>query len=305
MRIVFIGTVEFSLHCLKEIFDHGGHVVAVLTSPREKARFNSDYADLQTLSNSKNVPTYFIHRWHDPQTVSIIRSLKPDVIFVFGISHIIPKEIMEIPPLGCVGVHPALLPANRGRHPLIWALVKGLKKSGLTFFFIDEGVDSGDILWQKSFAITLNDDARSLYDKIKALASEAIQDFLPKLASGDAPRTPQDHSKANYLRKRTEKDGEIDWAAPATQTYNLIRALTHPYVGAHTYFESAKTILWQSRLPNSEMSSDALKLDPGTVFDKNDKGLSIRTGDGYLYVPENEIQIHNTIPIGTRLGRKA
>ena len=199
----------------------------------------------------------------------------------------------------------ALLPANRGRHPLIWSLVKGEKKGGLTFFYLDEGVDSGDILWQESFPISLSDNARSLYDKMKILASRAIKDFLPKLAKGTAPRIPQDHTAANYLRKRTEKDGEISWNASGMHTYNLIRALSRPYVGAHTYFDNLKTIMWQAELPNSSAPHDAICLDHGTVFANDEKGLSIRTADGFLQVIEYEIQQDRHIPIGTKFGRKA
>ena len=305
MRIVFIGTVEFSLHCLREIFDNGGNIVAVLTLPHEKSGFNSDYADLAPLAKSKNVPIYPIDQWQDPQTFALIRSLKPDVIFVFGISRIIPTDIINIPPAGCIGTHPALLPANRGRHPLIWSLVKGEKKGGLTFFYLDEGVDSGDILWQESFPITLSDNARSLYNKMKVLASRAIKDFLPKLAKGTTPRIPQDHTAANYLRKRTEQDGEINWNTSGMHTYNLIRALSRPYVGAHTYFDNLKTIIWKAEIPNSAAPPDAICLDHGTVFANDEKGLSIRTADGFLQVIEHEIQQDRHIPIGTKFGRKA
>ncbi|MGB0383246.1 MAG: methionyl-tRNA formyltransferase [Ardenticatenaceae bacterium] len=302
MRIVFVGTVDFSKHCLQQVLENGGHVVAVLTLPRERARFNNDYADLKPTAISYGVPVYHIDKINDPETITLIRSLQPDVIFVFGLSQLISKEILEIPPLGCIGTHPALLPRNRGRHPLIWALVEGLTESGLTFFYLDEGADSGDILWQKSFPITLEDDAGTLYDKMKILATQAIQDFLHQLGQGTASRIPQKHSQATYWRKRTAKDGEIHWDAPTIQTYNLIRGLTHPYIGAHSYLNGKKIVIWRTQLPSVSLPTEAKKLPPGSIFTQSDSGFNVRTGDGFLTLLEYELMHKGSLKIGMRLG---
>lgn len=305
MRIVFVGAVEFSRHCLEEVLRNGGHVVAVLTLPEDKGRkVHSDYADLSDVATEHGVPVYRLRtKIGAPENVELIRSLRPDIIFIFGWSQLVPKEVLDIPPLGCIGTHPALLPRNRGRHPLIWALVEGLQESGLTFFYIDEGTDSGDILWQKSFTITLEDDARSLYEKIKALASEAIREFLPQLERGIASKIPQDHSQATYWRKRTQEDGEIDWSAPTLKCYNLIRALARPYLGAHTYFGDGKVIIWRARLPEAALPADAEYLEPGTVLVSEDGAFNVRTGDGYLTVLVYECEKVISIEPGMKLGR--
>lgn len=302
MRIVFAGVVDFSRHCLQQVGDCGGNVVAVLTLAKGDAGFHSDYADLSDVAIQHGVPVHKVKNLNAPESVELIRSLQPDVIFIFGWSQIISKQILDIPPLGCIGSHPALLPKNRGRHPIIWALVEGLEESGLTFLYLDEGADSGDILWQKPFSITLEDNAGSLYKKIKALASEAIREFLPKLEKGTAMRVPQNHSRATYWRKRTEKDGEINWAAPTIQVYNLVRALTHPYVGAHAYLEGKKVIVWRARLPNKPLSPEALGLPPGAVLARADSGFNIRTGNGYLTVLEYEVLGRETIEVSSQVG---
>jgi methionyl-tRNA formyltransferase len=299
MRIVFVGAVDFSRHCLQEVLRNGGQVVGVVTLDRRFASFNADYADLSDVAKIHKIPIYKIERISDPQTVGLIRSLKPDVLFVFGWSQLIPKEILEIPLKGCIGTHPALLPRNRGRHPLIWALVEGLKESGMTFFYLDEGADSGDILWQKAFPITLEDDAGTLYQKIKELASEAIPVFLRQLENGTAPRTPQNHSRATYWRKRGEKDGEIRWDASSMEIYNLIRALTHPYVGAHTYWGDHKVIVWKGRLEGALEEASA----PGKVLARTPDGLRVRTGDGYVTLLDFEVSGGAEIPVGSALGR--
>jgi methionyl-tRNA formyltransferase len=217
----------------------------------------------------------------DPVAITQIRELKPDVIFVWGLSQLVPSDILSIPSIGCIGVHPALLPRNRGRHPIIWALVEGLTESGLTFFYMDEGADSGDILWQKAFPISLDDDAATLYQKIEILASEAISQFLPQLQNGTAPRIPQDHTKATYWRKRGEADGLIDWRAPSLRTYNLIRALIHPYVGAHTLLNGRKVIVWRAKLAG-QTPATLMQASPGTVVRCSTGSILVRTGDGFL-----------------------
>ena len=232
MRIIFVGAVDFSRHCLKEVLKNDGNVVAVITLAGEHKSNHSDYALLSDIALRHRIPAYNVKNINSNDNVDLIRSLRPEVIFVFGWSQIISKRILDIPPLGCIGTHPALLPANRGRHPVVWALVKGLKESGLTFLYLDEGIDSGDILWQKPFEITFRDDAAKVYEKIKILAGKAIKEFLPELKDSTAKRVAQEHTCATYLRKRNERDGLINWTAKTIETYNLIRGLARPYVGA-------------------------------------------------------------------------
>ena len=289
MRIVFTGTVDFSRHCLEEVLRMGGDIVGILTLEKENAQFNSDYADLGPVADKYGVPIYRIKNINDHGTIAHIKNLDPDVIFVFGFSQLIKKEILDIPPLGCIGAHPALLPKNRGRHPLIWALIEDLKDSGLTFFYLDEGADSGDILWQKTFRITDEDDAGTLYDRIKILATEGIREFLPRLQSGSAPRIPQDHSLATYWRKRGEEDGEIVWTGTTRQVFNLVRALTRPYVGAHTFKGENRILIWRSRIiPRPERIPEYRTAGAGEILSEPSPAFFVRTGDGVLEVMEWE-----------------
>ena len=302
MRIVFIGAIEFSRCCLNEILKSGGEVVGIFTIAKELAHRHSDYADLLEIGDNYGIPTYSVKNINAPHNIQLLRSLEADVIFIFGWSQLVSEYILKLAPLGCIGTHPALLPRNRGRHPIIWALVEGLEESGLTFLYLDEGTDSGDILWQKSFPITLEDNAASLYKKIEVLACEAIREFLIQLEQGTAPRIAQDHSKATYWRKRTEKDGEIDWLASSMKTYNQIRALARPYVGAHTHLGSEKLLVWRAGLPDRILPHQDLELQPGIVLALTNKGFDVRTGDGYLTVLEYGSSVETAIDIGVRLG---
>jgi len=303
MRILFVGAIKFSLSCLNAVINAGGDVIAVLTLPENRAGFHSDYAELAPTASEHGIPCFHLQKpINYPENAALIHSLRPDVVFVFGWSELVSKEILKIPPLGCIGTHPALLPKNRGRHPLIWALVEGLEQSGLTFLYLDEGPDSGDILWQSSFDITLEDDAASLYEKMKCMAVSAIGEFLPLLEKGIAPRKSQDHAQATYWRKRTESDGEIHWDKPTMAAYNLIRALTRPYVGAHTSISGRKMFIWRSRLPEQTMLSKGQSLLPGEILRCGSDGIDVRTGDGYLTLLEYELPQDASLREGAVLG---
>ena len=284
MRIVLVGTVAFSLRCLQEIVAMGGDVAAVLTLSPGDATFNADYADLGPLARERDIPVHRIKRTSDPETIALLRELAPDVIFVFGWSQLVPREVLELAPLGCIGTHPALLPRGRGRHPIVWTLVEGLERSGLTFFYLDEGADSGDILWQGEFEIGLEDDAATLYAKVEELAARAIREFLPQLEAGTAPRTRQDDALATTWRKRTDVDRVIDWSAPSLTVYNLVRALTHPYVGATTSADDTELVVWRARMRDGE-AADA---PPGTILAAGDAGIEVRTGDSSLLLVDIE-----------------
>lgn len=297
MRILFIGTVAFSRHCLEQIMLNNGQVIALLTlPPLDRPRFNSDYTDLRPTAEKYGIPVYPIKKISDPPTLELIRRLAPDILFVFGFSQLIPSEILTLPPKGCVGVHPTLLPRHRGRHPLIWALIHGLRESGLTFFYLDEGADSGDILWQRPFPITLEDTAATLYQKIEQLASNAIREFLPQLEKGTAPRLPQDHTLADYWPKRTRCDGWIHWNRPAMEIYNLIRALTHPYPGAETFFREKPVRIWAATPPVEDKTPPSAKIAAGTICRIEDQKLLVATADRPLWITQFESSL--SLPAG-------
>ena len=159
MRIVYVGSVIFSAKALEKLISIEAEIVGVVT--KNESTFNSDFFDLSSISKVNEIPYHYTSNINSAETVNWIRQFNPDIIFCFGWSNLIKKEVLEISPLGVIGFHPTLLPYNKGRHPLIWAKVLGLQKSGTTFFFMDEGADTGDILSQEVFEIDFEDDAGS------------------------------------------------------------------------------------------------------------------------------------------------
>jgi len=165
MKIVFIGSVEFSLHALRRLVELNAEVVGVCTL--KKSKFNTDHCDLSHFCAQSGIPSTYVDDINSIENLQWISNKSPDIIFCFGWSRFLKKEILALAPLGVVGFHPSALPKNRGRHPIIWALVLGLRETASTFFFMDEGADSGPILSQQAICIDSEDDARSLYNKIR------------------------------------------------------------------------------------------------------------------------------------------
>jgi len=284
MKILFIGTVEFSYKALEKIINVGGEIVGVCT--KEKSNFNSDFKDLTPLCAINNIPYKFIDDINSKENIKWINSLTPDIIFCFGWSSLIKKELLELTPMGVVGFHPAKLPKNRGRHPIIWALALGLEKSASTFFFMDEGADSGNILSQMEFDILKDDDAKSLYSKVIDTALLQIDEFLPKLINRTYIILPQDHSQSNIWRKRGKKDGEIDFKMSSNAIFNLVRALTKPYVGAHLVYNEQDIIVWKVEMIENNSSN----IEYGKVIESKDDSIIVKTYDGAIKIIKHEFK---------------
>ncbi len=283
MKIAFIGAVDFSAAALEKVIHEGGHVVGVLT--KESSSINSDFVDLTPICLTHGIPVRFWKGAADNQDCVVwLGSLSPDVIFCFGWSHLLPDEMLRLSPEGVIGFHPAALPQNRGRHPIIWALALGLEETASTFFYIDRGADSGDILSQVPITISFNDDASTLYEKITRTALDQIKGFLPLLAVGKVDRIPQDHALANTWRKRGREDGRIDFRMTANAVYNLVRALTRPYPGAHVEWRGRNISIWKAE----PVENSNFNLEPGLVLSVERSRITVKCGEGAVLLLEHE-----------------
>ncbi|RXJ68984.1 methionyl-tRNA formyltransferase [Halarcobacter ebronensis] len=282
MKIVFIGTVEFSRKALQKLIEMGAEIVGVCT--KKRSDFNSDFVDITPLCKENEIPFRFVENINEKENINWIASLSPDIIFCFGWSSLIKKELLELPPMGVIGYHPAKLPYNRGRHPLIWTLVLGLDKSASTFFFMDESADSGDILSQKDFEVFASDTAKILYDRVIGIALEQIEDFVPQLQKKNYQRIQQDNSLANIWRKRGQADGKIDFRMSSQAIYNLVRALSKPYIGAHLEYNGKNINIWRVRVVENSQQN----IEFGKVLDISDNKVLVKTYDGAIEIIEHQ-----------------
>jgi methionyl-tRNA formyltransferase len=284
MRVAFIGCVEYSYRFLARLLELPEAEIVGVAS-RASSTFNADFCSLRPLAERHGIPYLDVYG-NDQETLAAwLRGLHPDVAYCFGWSYLLRPPVLSIPRLGVVGYHPAALPRNRGRHPVIWALALGLPRTASTFFFLDEGVDSGDILSQQPVSILPEDDARSLYDKLTETALGQIEAFTRELATGRCERRPQDPAQATRWRRRTPKDGQIDWRMAATSIHNLVRALTRPYAGAHCVVDGAEVKVWKTALVESR--DLPLDVEPGKVLDAQGGAFVVQCGSGAIAVVEH------------------
>lgn len=284
MRIVFIGTVISSYQLLETILEKTKLEVAAIIT-KKSSSYNKDFVDLTPLAEKFSIPIHYIDPNQVSQTADIIKQTNPDICFCFGWSHLLDNETLSLPRLGTMGYHPSSLPENRGRHPIIWALVLGLSETASTFFMMDEGADSGDITSQKKVAIHYEDDAQSLYDKLMDVAKIQIVEIAQQLIAGTLKPKPQNHAKATYWRKRGAKDGLIDLRMTSREIYNLVRALTKPYGGADLSSDNKMYKIWKVREISTGITSD----EPGKIIGMGNQGPIIKCGQDAIEVIESDL----------------
>ncbi|MDG2269486.1 MAG: formyltransferase family protein [Alphaproteobacteria bacterium] len=214
--------------------DTEGHAGIEITGivTRCSSPHGSDFVSLTDDADTMQAPCLEADDTSTEDLARWIRAKEPDAIFCIGWNRILPADIFDIPPRGVIGYHPAALPHNRGRHPIIWALARGLTQTASTFFLMDEGADTGAIVDQEPVPIGADDDAGRLYARLQDMAPDQLQRFVPHLRDGTLVPRPQDPESGNVWRKRTAEDGRIEWRMSATDIHNLVRALATPYPGA-------------------------------------------------------------------------
>lgn len=275
VKIIFMSGVELGYNCLKAIIEKGYKVEHVFSYSDDMSD-RSGYVDFSEICKRNKIELTKTSDINSKENVQKIKNIEPDVIFVIGWSSIINREILRIPKIGVIGHHPTLLPKHRGNAPIPWTLINGLTRSGITFMFLEEEVDRGDILIQKEFEVKMDYDASDLYKIVTEKTIEALFELLPKLEEGTYERVKQDPKRASLWRKRKPQDGIIDWNSMNIYLYNWIRGLTHPYPGAFTYYKDKKLLIWKAKI-----SGENAEGNPGQISFKDEK-IFIKTGDGVL-----------------------
>src|SRR5215468_7059120 len=283
MRIVFIGAGEIGMPTLQALLKLKHEVVGVVTQPDKpvgRAQLVEPPPIKKALSRTK-MPVLQPARIKDQQAIEEIHALKPDVIVVMAYGQILPRDVLEIPKVACLNLHASLLPRWRGAAPIQAAIAAGDRESGITVMYMDEGLDTGDILLQRGVAIQPDDTGGSLHDRLAHIAPEALLEALRLLAAGNAWRIPQDNAVATYAPKLKREHGLIDWSESAEAIERKIRAY-NPWPGAFM-----------------KVSGQNLKIFSASVVDLNgqpeqilrsDKDLIVATGKGALSLAEVQLE---------------
>jgi methionyl-tRNA formyltransferase len=231
---------------------------------------------------------------------AFVGNAKPDLLWVTDYRYLLPRPLLDLAPIGNVNLHPSLLPKYRGRASINWAILNGETTLGLTAHFIDEGMDTGDIIDQVSFELRQNQDVGDALRMLYPLYEEITVRVLDYFRSGAVPRRRQDHSQATSFPRRKADDGEIDWRKSAIKIVNLVRAVAAPYPGAFTECDGNRLMVWQASVGN--VARDASH-SPGVVMAKRRDAVVVACKDGCVVVeriealdPTQAVSIH----VGTR-----
>ena len=243
MRAVVFAYHNMGIAGIRALLEHGFTIPMVLSHEDDPGE-NRWFGSVAEFCRERGIPVFSPKDVNAPPWPDRIRAASPDLLFSFYYRSMLKREILEIPPLGAMNLHGSLLPKYRGRAPVNWVLVKGETETGVTLHFMTEKPDAGDIVGQAAVPIALDDTAFTLFGKMVDAASRLLGDLLPRIASGEIPRRPNDLARGSYFGGRRPEDGRIDWSRPAVEIYNLVRAVTRPFPGAFAELAGEKLTVW-------------------------------------------------------------
>ena len=284
MKVIFMGTPDFSVPTLQAVIDHHD-VIAVVTQPdKPKGRGKAmAFPPVKEKAMEYGIPVYQPVKARDPEFVKILKDLAPDVIVVVAFGQILPKEILEIPKYGCINGHASILPMYRGAGPVQWVVINGEQETGITTMRMDEGLDTGDMIEKAVIPIEPKAPGRTLYDKPIVLSGELMVSTLEKLEKGTAVFTPQGDRKTCYASMLDKKMGDIDFTKSAVEIERLIRGL-NPWPSAYTTLNGKTMKIW-----DADVVAGKEGVLPGTVLEVTKKSIIVQTGKDALSL--NEIQL--------------
>ena len=290
MRVVFMGTPDFSVGTLRELVKAGHEVVGVVSQPdKPKGRGKSLMpTPVKEAALELGLPVYQPKKVRDPEFLEVLRELAPEVIVVVAFGQIIPQSILELPPYGCINVHASLLPKYRGAAPIQWAVIDGEPESGVTIMKMDTGLDTGDMITKVVVPIEKDETGGSLFDKLSEAGAKLLVDTLPSLVDGTAVYEKQpEESPTPYAAMIQKQLGNIDWKRPAVEIERLIRGL-NPWPSAFTKLNGKTLKIWSAQVLN-ESEKDAAAV-PGTILSADAQGLCVKTGQGVLNITELQLE---------------
>lgn len=307
MRIVFMGTPDFAVPCLEALVAAGHEIAGVVTQPdRPKGRGHKlTPPPVKVLAEAKGLPVNQPERIKHPDFVGTLKELAPEMIVVVAFGQLLSKEILTLPKYGCVNVHASLLPGYRGAAPIHWAVINGETETGVTIMYMDEGLDTGDMILRESIPIEAGDTTGTVHDKLSAMGARLLVEAVAQIAAGTARRVPQDHAKSTYAPILTKEVELIHWEKNAAEVRNLIRGL-NPWPGAFTYYGGQVLKIWSAE----EWEEGTVSVAAGRVAASNQpenrpgqvtavlpkSGFVVLTGHGRLLVTEVQLQGSRRMP---------
>lgn len=290
MRVVFMGTPDFAVPSLRQLAGAGFAIAGVVTQPdRPRGRGKKlTFSPVKEAALELGLRVYQPQRVSETEFVSNLKTLKPDVIAVAAYGQLLPAEVLDLPPLGCINVHSSLLPKYRGAAPIQRAIMDGEDRTGITIMKMDRGLDSGDILLQTAINISGDDSFGVVHDRLAELGAGMLAEALRLLAEGKLTGTPQDNDRATYAPMLTRQDEIIDWQKGVKEIKNRVRAL-NPWPGARTFLNDRVLKIWVVS-EAGEVVPGPVKEPAGLVLGCSGGRLLVRCGDGTLIIGQLQLQ---------------
>lgn len=299
MRVALIGSVSSSWHTLRGLGESGVDIACVLGLDIRHAERVSDFRDLRPLAEKFGVPFRSFDKIAEPGVVELLGEQRPDLLFVVGLSQLVPQSVLDLARSGAIGFHPTPLPKGRGRAPVFWTIYLE-QPAAANLFWLTEQADAGDIVIQKPVEVRPDDYAQDLIDRTNEVLEQAVRELAPAIKSGNLPRTPQDHAQATWYGRRGPEDGRIDWSRPADELYRLIRAASRPYPGAFTSDRGNRLVVWRAALHDRD---DHVGTVGQVVRVDAARGALVQCGRGHLWITEAEDAVGQPIaPCKLRVG---
>lgn len=287
MKVIFMGTPDFSVGTLEALIEAGHEVALVVTQPdKPKGRGGKmQYTPVKEVAVAHNIPVYQPKRIREPECIEELRKYNADIMVVIAFGQILPKEILEMTPYGCVNVHASLLPSYRGAAPIQWAVINGEKVSGVTTMQMNEGLDTGDMLLKVEIPLDEKETGGSLHDKLAEAGARLCVETLDALKAGTVTPEKQGDSPTAYAKMLDKHMGKIDWKMSAKEIERLIRGL-NPWPSAYTRWnENDKGMkIWEAEVAEGQTDKAA-----GTVVEVAKDGFFVQTGDGLLKITALQI----------------
>lgn len=287
MRVVFMGTPAFAVPSLEALVNSDHEVVGVVTQPdRPKGRGQTVVpCPVKELAVARGLSVRQPDKIKSPEFLQQLTEWQPDVIAVTAFGRILPKTILDLPSMGCVNVHGSLLPAYRGAAPVQWALIHGDTETGITTMLMDEGMDTGAVLLQRTVPIEPEDTALELGARMAQAGGALLVETLTRLAAHTVVPRVQDHSRATMAPLLKKEDGVIDWTQPATKIANRLRGLS-PWPGSYTFHHEHRLIIRKGRVDANGGLVGGSVQRPGTILAVGPTSFWVETGEGRIEVLE-------------------
>lgn len=286
MRIVFMGTPDFSVGALEALIEAGHEIAAVVTQPdKPKGRSGQmQFPPVKECALKHGLTVWQPQKIKTPEWVDRLRQLQADIFVVAAFGQILSKEILDMPKYGCVNIHASLLPKYRGAAPINWAIINGEKETGVTIMQMNEGIDTGDMLSHTVVPIAPKETAATLFDKLAKAGAELIVETLPRLETGEIIPVPQDESQASHVKMMSKSLGRIDWNKDAVTIERLVRGL-NSWPSAYTYFQEKSVKIWDCDV----VENDTTEV-PGTIIAVAKDSFDVATGKGALRIRELQLE---------------